>query len=42
MDLAATPAEELLSFITAVRGIKFYEGLSDLAANKYLLVELIQ
>ena len=42
MDLAATPAEELLSFITAVRGIKFYEGLSDLAANKYRLVELIQ
>ena len=39
MDLAATPAKELLSFITAVRGIKFNEGLSDLAANKYLLVE---
>jgi len=40
--LIASPAEELLSFITAVRGVKSYEGLSDLAANKNLLVELIR
>jgi len=40
--LAAAPAEELLSFITAVRGVKFYPGLSDLATNNNLLVELLQ
>jgi len=40
--LIASPVEELLSFITAVQGVKFYEGLSDLAANKNLLVELIR
>jgi len=40
--LAPAPAEELLSFITAVRGVKFYPGLSDLATNNNLLVELLQ
>jgi len=40
-SLIASPAEELLSFITAIRGVKFYEGLLDFAANKNLLTELI-
>jgi len=37
-----TDAEELLSFITAVRGIKFYPGLADLIASKVLVVDLLQ
>ena len=33
---------EMLSFITAVHGAKFYPGLADLIASKVLVIDLLQ